>query len=113
VEDGSGETFGAIRAELRSHDARLDSNHHAIGDLRAKQAAHDAEIRVTGVELRETRADIAELKADVAGRFTHLETKLETELGAMRRAAKWVVWLAISIFTLVLMAAGIAVAFIH
>lgn len=52
----------AIEVRLRNHDARLESHHSALGDLRGQSSRHETEITVARTELRETRDDIAEIK---------------------------------------------------
>lgn len=125
--DGNGSSaklLGAFEAELRTHGNRLDANHTAIGDLRASQASSSTRIEVLSVEHREgrqeSREDIAQLRETMALRFTEvktentaaftkLETRLDSELTGLRRTGKWLVWLAISVLTLLIATAAVVV----
>jgi ribosomal protein L19E len=55
----------AVEVRLRNHDARLESHHTAIGDLRAITARHDTKIEVISTELRETRDDMKEIRDEI------------------------------------------------
>jgi hypothetical protein len=57
--------IGAVEVRLNNHDARLESHHNALGDLRGKSATHTTEITVARTELRETREDLKEIREEI------------------------------------------------
>jgi len=59
--------LGEVKAELRSHDARLTANHDSIGRLRERTAAHDTAIKVIMGEVKETREDVTEMSGKLSG----------------------------------------------
>jgi septal ring factor EnvC (AmiA/AmiB activator) len=56
----------AIEVRLRTHEARLDSSHRSVTELRNTTARHETEIKVTGTEVREIREDIGEMKHELS-----------------------------------------------
>jgi predicted RNase H-like nuclease (RuvC/YqgF family) len=56
----------AIEVRLRTHEARLDSSHRSVTELRSTSTRHETEIKVTGTEVREIREDIGEMKRELA-----------------------------------------------
>jgi septal ring factor EnvC (AmiA/AmiB activator) len=96
----------AIEVRLRNHDARLESHHNALGDLRSASSRHETEIKVTGTEVREIREDIGEMKREFAkGREEQKEERVllrRTFIAAASTFAMFIVALA----TLILQAGG-------
>lgn len=73
----------AVSVRLANHDARLESHHHAIGDLRSTSATHTTEIAVIRTELKEVKDDLAEIKETVKTEMTWIRRGMWTAATAL------------------------------
>jgi len=96
----------AIEVRLRTHEARLDSSHRSISELRNSSSRHETEIKVTGTELREIREDIGDMKRELAKAREEQKAEMVWIRRGLWTAAGTFLMFFVALASLILQAAG-------